>query len=224
MTYDADIVVELPKGRTAPKEVRRQQLIDATIEVIAENGVSGTTMAEVTRLAGLSIGIVNLHFESKDNLLKSTLLFLSEELRDVWGAINENPNLTPAQKVWGIIDSSFHPKIFTPSKVRVWFGFFGEAKYRAFYRETVENFDNERGAVLEGLLLSLMDSQCATKKDAEALTQSIESMADGLWLSNMLYPHWIHAENSRLRLWDLLSHHYPQHFPRSAEPKIESVR
>ena len=51
-------------GRTASKAVRRQQLIEATIDSIAKYGISGTTMTTVTGLAGLSVGIVNFHFFS----------------------------------------------------------------------------------------------------------------------------------------------------------------
>ena len=56
-----------------PKAERRQQLIDATIRCIAQHGLSAVTMQMVTREAGLSVGIANLHFESKDNLLKDNL-------------------------------------------------------------------------------------------------------------------------------------------------------
>ena len=48
-----------------PKAERRQQLIDATIRCIAHHGLSAVTMQMVTREAGLSVGIANLHFESK---------------------------------------------------------------------------------------------------------------------------------------------------------------
>ena len=36
-------------------------------------------MADVTQDAGLSSGIVNLHFLSKDKLFEETLLYLSDE-------------------------------------------------------------------------------------------------------------------------------------------------
>lgn len=51
------------RGRNAAKEVRQVQLIEATIESLAKRDYSETTMADV---AGLSRGIVNFHFESKE--------------------------------------------------------------------------------------------------------------------------------------------------------------
>ena len=65
--------------RAMPKQARRRQLIDATIVCIAEKGLSGTTMADVTQQAGLSMGIVNLHFQRKEKLLIETLRFISDE-------------------------------------------------------------------------------------------------------------------------------------------------
>ena len=53
--------------RALAKERRRQQLIDATIKCISKKGLGGTTLADVAGEAGLSQGIVNLHFDSKDN-------------------------------------------------------------------------------------------------------------------------------------------------------------
>ena len=59
--------------RKIAKQRRREQLIQATIECISKRGFAGTTLAHVSRQAGLSQGIVNLHFDSKENLLTETL-------------------------------------------------------------------------------------------------------------------------------------------------------
>ena len=61
------------RGRKASKETRQQQLIEATIDSLAKRGYSETTMADVADGAGLSRGIVNFHFESKEKLLVATL-------------------------------------------------------------------------------------------------------------------------------------------------------
>ena len=64
--------------RANAKEARRLQLIKATMKCIARSGLSSTTMAEITQEAGLSLGIVNLHLQSKENLLQETLRFVSD--------------------------------------------------------------------------------------------------------------------------------------------------
>ncbi|MEO1602781.1 MAG: TetR/AcrR family transcriptional regulator [Pseudomonadota bacterium] len=211
--------------RTAPKEVRRQQLIDATIAAIAELGVSRATMAEITGRAGLSMGIVNLHFENKDNLLKSTLLHLADELRGNWLRFQEDESLGPAEKLWGIVGANFDESIATREKVRAWFAFFGEARYRAFYREMVSNFDDERTTVVEDLLWQLREeSGSRVGFDPAGLSLSIEAIADGLWLSIMLYPDAVTLSKSRRRLWELLSTYFPDHYPLNAEASMSAIQ
>ncbi|WP_457155514.1 TetR family transcriptional regulator, partial [Mesorhizobium sp. P5_C1] len=67
------------RGRKASKEVRQLQLIEATIDSLAKRGYSETTMADVADGAGLSRGIVNFHFESKEKLLIATLQHMYDE-------------------------------------------------------------------------------------------------------------------------------------------------
>jgi len=65
--------------RALSKARRRRQLIHATIKCISKKGLGSLTLADVASEAGLSQGIVNLHFDSKDNLLNETLRFLAED-------------------------------------------------------------------------------------------------------------------------------------------------
>ena len=69
----------LPPPRKEPRAVRRSQLIEATIETLALRGYARTTLTEVARVAGLSHGLVNFHFDNKEKLLAETLAYLAEE-------------------------------------------------------------------------------------------------------------------------------------------------
>ncbi|MEL0162594.1 MAG: TetR family transcriptional regulator, partial [Halieaceae bacterium] len=77
-----------------PKAERRQQLIGATIRCIAQHGLSAVTMQMVTREAGLSVGIANLHFQSKENLLRETLRYVAEEYHNGQIEIMEGAAIT----------------------------------------------------------------------------------------------------------------------------------
>ena len=59
----------------------------------------GTTMADVTKLVGLSLGIVNLHFETKEKLLVETLRFITDEYRNGLDKIFFNENLSTEEKI-----------------------------------------------------------------------------------------------------------------------------
>ena len=70
-----------PPPRKMSRESRRAQLIESTIETLALRGYARTTLTEVARTAGLSHGLVNFHFETKEKLLSETLGYLAEEYR-----------------------------------------------------------------------------------------------------------------------------------------------
>lgn len=198
--------------RTAPTAQRRKQLIEAAIAIIAENGLSGTTTGEVTRRAQLSMGLLHHHFNSKDGLFAAVLLHLADEMRAAWRPICEDRELPPETRLTAIIEALFHPDLCTRNKIAVWFAFFGDAGHRATYRETVESYDDERSRAIEALCAELAETTGCTHVDAHAVAQGVEAMADGLWLSMMLYPAWVGPEAARARVLEWLSGHFPSHF------------
>ena len=206
------------RRRTAPPEERRQQLIEATMDSIAENGISGTTMAAVTGRVGLSAGIVSLHFRSKENLLVATLEHLAQEHRDGWASLQERDDLAPAEKLWAIVEAHFHPSVCTPTKIAVWFAFFGEARYRRVYRRIAAQFDIERVDVIEELCRRIAAEGGYRNIDAAILARSLESFADGLWLDLLVYPDTTTPARAKAMLRGMLERSFPGHFPPEPAP------
>src|ERR1700683_1482597 len=70
--------------RLVPKEVdhdaRRRELADAASRVIARNGLSATTLAQVAEEAGWSIGFIRYYFPNKDELIASALWRVGERV------------------------------------------------------------------------------------------------------------------------------------------------
>lgn len=206
----------LRNRRFAPPEVRRLQLIEATLESLAQNGVSGTTMSAVTRRAGLSRGIVSLHFQSKDNLLTSTLRHLAEEIRDAWAHIHKDTSVSPADRLGSIVSASFDASTSSPVKMRAWFAFFGEARYRQIYRDMVKEFDEERIDAIEELCAQIIDDGGYDDVCPETLASSIECLCDGLWLGMILYPGWLTPAAAKGQIMDIVARHFPRHFELSS--------
>ena len=112
---------------------RRQQLIDAAIIAIAENGLSGATVARVARVAGLSAGIVNFYFKGKDELLLATLEFLDADFDKVMVPALARVEDDPAAGLRTIVDVFFDPRLSDPRRVAAWFTFWGESRAREDY-------------------------------------------------------------------------------------------
>jgi AcrR family transcriptional regulator len=70
-----------------PKEVdhpaRRRELADAACRVIARNGLSGTTLADVAEESGWSIGSIRYYFPNKDELVASALWRAGERVDEL---------------------------------------------------------------------------------------------------------------------------------------------
>ena len=203
-------------GRTAPPEVRRAQLIEATIDSIAKYGLSGTTMSTVTQIAGLSQGIANFHFRSKKNMLCEALRFLAEEPHGMWKSQLANSGLTSAGKLLAIVDAHFHPKVCNPRKLAVWYGFFGEPVHRETYRELVRDIDSERWQVSLDLCRTICDEGGYGSVDPESVMRNLEALYDGFFLNILIYPDMFSPEEAKQLIRNFLARAFPGHFGQSA--------
>ena len=91
MSSADQIPVEDAAQKREPRDARRRrELIQATIDSISKHGLSQTTVAKVAEIAGLSAGIVNFYFRTKDALLLATLEHIDLEFeRRAWHALVE---------------------------------------------------------------------------------------------------------------------------------------
>lgn len=199
-------------ARTAPPEERRKQLIDATIEVIGEAGISGATLPEITRRAGLSMGLANFHFGSKDGLIRAVLISLAEEHRDMWKVQAGRSDLSPAGKIGAIIDAQFHPRICNRRKLAVWFAFFGNPMHRKFYQATATGIDDERMDVVTDLCTVIISDGDFSGVDARDVAATLEGLFDGLWLNILMYPDRFSADGAKAKVVAYLAAIFPAHF------------
>lgn len=200
------------KPRTAPPEIRRKQLIDATIACIARKGISGTTLTAIAKEAGLSLGLANFHFKSKDTLLSETLKHLADEHREMWLRDIRRDDLSSDKKLRSIVSAQFHARICSRKKLAVWFAFFGEAAHRKSYRLITSQIDMERQELCTELCLDIIDEGGYAKADAEDIALTLEGMFDGLWLNMLLYPAKFSRERAAGQVLDYLGLVFPNHF------------
>ncbi|MBD1546036.1 TetR/AcrR family transcriptional regulator [Roseibium aggregatum] len=200
------------KPRTAPPEVRRKQLIDATISCISRSGIPGTTLTAVTKEAGLSLGIVNFHFKNKDALLAETLNALAEEHRALWMKALDRPDLSAAAKLRAMVEAQFHPRICSRKKLTVWFAFFGETAHRKSYRTISSHIDMERQEICADLCRQIIGDGGYSDLDAEGVTLTLESLFDGFWLNMLMYPAKFSREAAADQTLKYLATVFPGHF------------
>ena len=137
--------------RVANKQSSNLKLISSAIKSISEKGIKETTMSDVSQGAGLSQGIVNFHFKSKELLLIETLRFISNEYLHSFQKNIAKAGKDPRKKIVAIIENDFSKKICTIEKIAVWFTFFSEIKYKPAYRQICKERDLYYNSVTENI-------------------------------------------------------------------------
>lgn len=167
-------------GRMDREDIRRNQLIGATIDILSEVGFSATTLALIGQKAGVSPGLVAHYFRDKDGLLEATLRLLAVRLARVTIA-HLTTAVTPRQRIQAVIDSYLAPEQYDRRTSTVWLAFWGEALHSPRLKRVEEIYQRRMLSNLRHAFRRLVPAE-----DAPRLAIAVAAMIDGLWLRSTL--------------------------------------
>jgi len=200
------------KRRTASKQERQEQLIQATIRSVASRGLSDTTMATVASEAGLSQGIINLHFQSKERLLVETLRYIADEYRQAWKRVLRLAGDSPAARLEALVLVDFRLPVCDRNKLALWFAFWGESKSRPTYRKICAERDRAYRKEMIEVCQALIDAGGYSDIDAETVAAGLSAMTAGLWLDMLTNPRSMSREDGRAICRQFLAATFSRHF------------
>lgn len=201
------------RSRKASREVRRQQLIEATIDSLAKRGYSETTMADVADGAKLSRGIVNFHFESKDKLLVATLQYMYDEYSAHWRNAYDKAGDNNADQLKALVTSDFDRAICNKRKLAAWCAFWGEAKSRPTYQALSGARDTDYQNLLSDLC-SRLKAEADYAYEPQALALALSALLEGLWLRLMMGLEDVTRETALQAANEFLLTTFPKHYAR----------
>jgi len=129
--------VPRPTGREAIKAWNRQKIIDATIDVINQYGIAGTTVARVVELAKVSMGLVNVHFKSKDALLTQVLRQMAEAYSLHWRDRLNSAEQEPVAQLLAMVLADFDASVLNLKTLGVWFAFRAQVRAKPEYLDLI---------------------------------------------------------------------------------------
>src|SRR5450631_1932759 len=105
--------------------MRRRELVEVTIDSLAEVGFVGTTLAQIAARAGVSPGLVAHYFDDKDGLLDAAFRSLA---RRVGSQVRARLRLvaTPRGRIQAVIDANLAPEEFDQRTGSAWLAFWGQ--------------------------------------------------------------------------------------------------
>ncbi len=158
------------------EDQRRQQLIDATIETLADVGFSACTLGEIARRAGVSPGLVAHYFGDKDGLLEATLRHMVSRLGHS-AARRLSSVRDPRARIQAVIDANLSPEEFERRTASVWLAFWGQVIHSARFRRLQAIYQRRMISNLSHALRQLLPPQQAVD-----MATLVASVIDGLWL------------------------------------------
>jgi TetR/AcrR family transcriptional repressor of bet genes len=170
-------------ARPAVDHIRRKELVQATMTAIHRAGLAEPTLAAICKYAGLaSVSMVNHYFESKQDLLETTLQELSTDfLQQV--AQRTAAARSPTERVYAVIDANFSPSQCTPEAVSSWLWFWSRTPTNAVFarieQKTYQHIITELKKGLKDLLPPMQVKDTA---------ESLMALMYGLWLRFALNP------------------------------------
>ena len=168
----------MPKVGMEP--VRRQQLIDATIESVAQKGLQATTINSISKNAGMSSGIISHYFGGKQGLIEATVRYLLSNLKDdLTSKVDEKT--TPTQRLMFIVESNFALVQQRKDTTRTWLSFWAQSMHdKELHR--LQNVNSKR--LQSNLTVSF--KQLMPLAQATLAAELTAAMIDGLWLRAVL--------------------------------------
>ncbi|MFD2053029.1 TetR/AcrR family transcriptional regulator [Mesorhizobium calcicola] len=203
----------------APRDRRRergeasiQRIIDATIDLIADEGLASVTMQRIAEHVGSSNALVVFHFRSKENLFRAVLQYLSDQYDELWATLVRAPGLSPVERLMGAVECAQRFARQHPKWVSVFVVFSSDRKSMQIYNEIGLPSDLSYNAEARDLLIEIKRAGGYTDVDPETLAESLNYLVHGAWIWDHLNPPAGNSDVLRKTMLMLLHQSFPRHF------------
>ena len=172
-------------SRANVKDKRKAQLIAAALDSIAKRGLLETTITHISKGAGMSRGIINFYFTSKEMMLRETLKTLIDEYEAEWGEALTKTGDDGRARLDALVASHFGKKLCSAKRLNVMSAFWGHAATQSAYRNQLEAADQKIEEAMTGALAQLLGGSL---EEARHAAVQLHALVRGLWLNFMLNP------------------------------------
>lgn len=199
------------------RERAKEVILQAAIEVFEERGVSGASIAEITKRAGVAQGLVSYHFGGKDQLIAAVI--------DRWFiTLLELPSVegSPDEVLASIIDSVFQATAYAVPLQRVVLAIQQQPATHRLFAESEDRF-SEQVTMAEDAVRNLFRARGAADPGLEEVM--FRSVLEGVFVKYSVYRDTYPLEDARRwvrRLYDLPEPTVPLPLavaPREGEPR-----
>ncbi|MDR0810262.1 MAG: TetR family transcriptional regulator C-terminal domain-containing protein [Gemmobacter sp.] len=176
---------ERRKFRREGEERRRDALIVAALELIAEGGPGGATVRAIAERAGVTPGLIRHYFASKEDLTRAAYRAVMTALSGDNAAVLEAAPRDPLARLSAFVAAALRPPVVDPQRMGLWAGFIHQVRrdpaMAAIHAETYLGYRD----LLEQLIAAL-PGMAPDRCRQHAI--ACNAIIDGLWLEGCALP------------------------------------
>jgi TetR/AcrR family transcriptional repressor of bet genes len=170
---------KMPKVGMQP--IRRQQLIEATLQAVDQVGMGDASIALIARLAGVSNGIISHYFQDKNGLIAATMRYLMSVLSENVTAPPGADGRQPRAHLQVIIEGNFDASQVNGPAMKTWLAFWATSMHQPSLHR-LQRINDHR----------LYSNLCCQFRrvlpldHARSAARGLAALIDGLWLRGAL--------------------------------------
>ena len=181
-------MTETPKFRRQAPDARKKDLVKATIRCLEKKGSDGLSVRSISSEAGISVGLINHHYPSKDDLIADAYEKLATDiLQNVVDIVAETDG-SPREKMSAFFKAYFSSIVLDQKFLRIWIVFWHMSdkseQVRLSHDKTNAGFRQQ----IELMLRDLVKSSETPEFNYRLAAIGLSGMLDGLWLEWCLNP------------------------------------
>lgn len=169
-------------NRAAIKPLRRQQLINATLESVAIHGLSDTTIMTISRIAGMSSGIISHYFGGKQELIEATVNYLLDQVQQSLLESIADKELGHSERLMMIVEANFSQFQRSSLVTKTWISFWA----RSMHDPALARLQSINSKRLDSNLRFSFKKLNFDAAIAEQAAKQTSAMIDGFWLRSAL--------------------------------------
>lgn len=175
------------KFRREGEERRREALIAAAIDLVAEGGAGGATVRAIADRAGVTPGLIRHYFRTKEDLTRAAYTEVMGRMTAASvAAVAETAAPDPAAQLAAFVLASLRPPVADMTAVGLWAGFIHQVQRDPAMRDTHRTTYLDYRDRLEAMIAALPRKADAARLRADAI--ACNAVIDGLWLEVATLP------------------------------------
>jgi TetR/AcrR family transcriptional regulator, transcriptional repressor of bet genes len=172
--------------RREPEEKRREALITAAQDLVAEGGPKAATVRAIAERAGVTPGLIRHYFATKDDLSQAAYRALMDRMTDSTSHRLDDAPPDPAIRLAVFVAGSLRPPVVDGKAVGLWAGFIHQVRSDPALLAVHQSSYLRYRDALQALIAELPRAASPEQLRTEAI--ACNAVIDGLWLEGSVLP------------------------------------